>query len=184
LFGALVGAAVEFGSQVVSNRIEGKSWSESFTDIDVADVAISAGEGFLTSGTSAVRNLVGKAAITVGAEIVRNAVDVKKSGVKVNDAKAVVRNTAIGLTIAGVSKVVPEPKIKVKAEVTSKQAVKAARETGPVNRSGRFEIEKTAKSNLKEAKAINKTASATPANSISGTTSETTKRKSDKAYGN
>jgi RHS repeat-associated protein len=183
LFGALVGAAVEYGSQVVSNRIEGKSWSESFTDIDVADVAISAGEGFLTSGTSAVRNVVGKAAIKVGAEVIRNTVDLKKSGVKVNDTKSVVRNTAIGLTVAGVSKAVPDPKIKVKAEVTPKQAVKAAREAGPVNRAGRQEIEKTAKATLKEAKAINKTASGTPANAVSGSASETSKRKSDRANG-
>ena len=127
LFGALVGATVEYGSQVIANRFEGKSWSESFTDIDVGDVAISLGEGFLTSGTSAVRSVVGKAVVTVGAEVIKNTVDFKKDGVKVNNAKSVVRNTAVGLTTAGVTKALPEPKIKVKAEVTPKQAVKAAR---------------------------------------------------------
>lgn len=85
--------------------------------------------------------------------------------------------------MAGVNKAVPDPKIKVKAEVTPKQTVKAARDAGPVNRAGRQEIEKTAKATLKEAKAINKTASGTPANAVSGSASETSKRKSDRANG-
>jgi RHS repeat-associated protein len=184
-FGAFVGAAVEYVSQVVANRFEGKAWSESFTDIDVGDVAISAGEGFLTSGTSAVRSVVGKAVVTVGAEVIRNAVDVKKDGVKVNDAKSVVRNTAVGLTAAGVAKALPSTKIKVQAEVTPKQAVKAAREGGAVvTRAQRQSIETSAKKTLKEAKAINKTANGAAASSATGAASETTKRKGDKTYGN
>jgi len=184
LFGALVGAAVEYGSQVAANVYEGKGLQESLTDIDLGDVAISAGEGFLTSGTSAVRSLVGKAVVTVGAEVIRNSIDVKKDGVKVNDAKSVVRNTAVGLTTAGVTKVLPSPNVKVKAEISPKQAVKAARETGVVNRAGRERIEKTASSSLKEAKAINKTASGAPTRVATGAASESTKRKGDKTYGN
>jgi hypothetical protein len=185
LFGALVGAAVEYGSQVVSNRLKGKEWSESFTDIDVGDVAISAGEGFLTSGTSAVRSVVGKAVVTVGAEVIRNTIDVKKDGVKVNDAKSVVRNTAVGLTTAGVTKAVPSPNVKIKAEITPKQAVKAAREGGAViNRAERKAMEITAGKSLKESKAINKTSNGATASTATGAASESTKLKGDKTYGN
>lgn len=38
---ALVGGAVDYVSQVAVNAIEGKTWSESLTDIDVTSVAIS-----------------------------------------------------------------------------------------------------------------------------------------------
>ena len=183
LFGALVGAAVEYGSQVAANVYEGKGLKESLTDIDFGDVAISAGEGFLTSGTSAVRSIVGKAVVTVGAEVIRNTVNVKKDGIKVNDAKSVVRNTAVGLTAAGVAKAVPDPKIKVKAEVTPKQAVKAARETQIVNREARIKIEKQASKDLKESKAINNTAKGSGAALGTGAAGETTKRKGDKANG-
>lgn len=184
LIGALIGAAVEYGGQVAANVYEGKDLNESFTDIDVGDVLISAGEGFLTSGTSAVRSVVGKAVVTVGAEVVRNTVDIKKDDVKVNDAKSVVRNTAVGLTTTGVTAAIPRPKVKVKSEVTQKQAVKAAREAGPVNRAGRQEIEKKAKATLKEAKAINKTVGGAGTSTATGATAESTKRKLDKTYGN
>lgn len=185
LFGALVGAAVEYGSQVAANVYEGKGLQESLTDIDWGDVAISAGEGFLTSGTSAVRSVVGKAVVTVGAEVIRNTVDVKKDGVKVNNAKSVVRNTAVGLTTAGVTKAIPSPNVKVKAEVTPKQAVKAARDGGAViNRAERKAMETAAGKTLKEAKSINKTANGAATSTATGAASESTKRKGDKTYGN
>jgi hypothetical protein len=45
--------SVEYGFQVASNRIEGKSWSESLTEIDKGDVAIAGAMGAATSGASA-----------------------------------------------------------------------------------------------------------------------------------
>jgi hypothetical protein len=119
--------------------------------------------------------------VAVGAEAVRNTLDVKKDGVKVNDAKSVVRNTVVGLGSAGVTKAVPSTKIKVQAEVTPKQAVKAAREGGAVvNRAQRKSIQTSAKKTLKEAKAINNPANGAGKSTATGAASESAKRKGDK----
>jgi len=62
VIGGIIGALVEYGSQVVANRLQGKSWSESLTDVDGGAIAISAGAGFVSSGTSAFipKGVVGK----------------------------------------------------------------------------------------------------------------------------
>jgi RHS repeat-associated protein len=178
--GALVGAAVEYGSQVVANRFEGKSWSESLTDIDILDVAISAGEGFVTSGTSAVKGVLRKAAVTIGSEGIRNTFDAKIDGMKINDSKNVIKNTTLGLVAGRVTNSIPSPKVKIKAEITPKQAVKEARKTSVVNRADRIKIEKTASSKLKDAKSINKTLNEAPASLGVGSPTEIIKRKTDK----
>jgi RHS repeat-associated protein len=188
VWGAVIGAAVEYGGQVAANLYEGKSLKDSMTDIDVGDVLVSAGEGALTGGVSAVRSLVKKTAITVGAEIVKNTLDVKVKGgkpnVKVNDAKSVARNTIIGLAVNGAGKAIPSTKVKVKSEVTPKQAVKTARANGVVNRAQRKEIQNQAKKTLKENKAINKTVNEATSGAMSGGAAEIVKRKEDKANGN
>ena len=53
-WGAVIGAAVDYGLQVTKNRIEGKSWSESVTQVDGASIAISAGAGLLSGGVSSL----------------------------------------------------------------------------------------------------------------------------------
>jgi len=188
IWGAVIGAAVEYGGQVIANRIEGKSWGESISDIDVSDVLVSAGEGALTGGVSAIRSVAAKTAVTVGSEIIKNTLDVKvKEGkpiVKVNDAKSVARNTVIGLAVNGAGKAIPSTKVKVKSEITPKQAVKTARAAGPVTTAQRKEIQNQAKKTLKENKAINKTVNGSPGATVSGGTAETVKRKEDKANGN
>jgi RHS repeat-associated protein len=183
--GGIIGAAVEYGGQVIANRIEGKSWEESFTDIDVADVLISGAEGFVTNGTSAIKNVALKGTIKVGAELARNTLDVKKDEVKVNSTPNVIKNTAIGLSVDGASSLVPTPKANVVKEVSPKQAVKTARAEAKqkgeiVNRVDRLRVEANAKKNLKEAKAINNTISGAPIGVISSGTSESMKRKTDK----
>ncbi|RTY99276.1 RHS repeat-associated core domain-containing protein [Flavobacterium franklandianum] len=182
-WGALMGAAVEIGGQVIASRLEGKSWSDTVKDIDVADVLVSAGEGALTGGASAIKSVLKKAAITVGAEVIRNTLDVKATGVKVNGAKTVARNTVIGLAVNAAGKAIPT-KVKVKAEVTPAQAVKAARAVGAVTKAERKEIQTQAKKVLKDNKAINKTVSGSPGATVSGGAAETVKRKEDKANGN
>lgn len=187
-WGAVMGAAVEYGGQVIANRIEGKSWGDSFSDIDVGDVLVSAGEGALTGGASAIRSAATKAAITVGSEVIKNTLDVKikggKPNVKVNDAKTVARNTVIGLAINGAGKAIPSTKIKVKAEITSKQAVRTARAAGAVTKAERKEIQIQAKKVLKDNKAINKTINGASGATVFGGAAETVKRKEDKANGN
>lgn len=188
VWGAVIGAAVEYGGQVAANLYEGKSLKDSMTDIDVGDVLVSAGEGALTGGISAVRSVAAKVAVTVGSEIIKNTLDVKvkggKPGVKVNDAKSVGRNTIIGLAVNGAGKAIPSTKVKAKSEITPKQAVRTARAARPVTTAQRKEIQNQAKKTLKENKAINKTANGAAGSTASGTAAEVVKRKEDKANGN
>ena len=187
-WGAAMGALVEYGGQFVANLAEGKSLGKAMTDIDVADVLVSAGEGAITGGVSAIRSVTAKTAITVGSEIIKNTLDVKVKGgkpsVKVNDAKTVARNTVIGLAVNGAGKAIPSPKVKVKSEITPKQAVKTARTNGAVTRAERKEIQTQAKKVLKDNKTINKTVNGSPGATVSGGTAETVKRKEDRANGN
>ncbi|MEY8720861.1 RHS repeat-associated core domain-containing protein [Bacteroides stercorirosoris] len=52
----LLGGAIDYMFQVASNRFEGKSWSESLTDIDVKSVVISAGASMTGVGLANVTN--------------------------------------------------------------------------------------------------------------------------------
>ncbi|MBT9484955.1 RHS repeat-associated core domain-containing protein [Sediminibacterium sp.] len=52
-WGAIIGAAVEYGSQVASNLASGKSLGESMTNVDGGAILISAGAGALSGGVSA-----------------------------------------------------------------------------------------------------------------------------------
>lgn len=56
--GAIVGAAVDFGAQVVSSIVEGKSLKQSLGDVNWTSVGIFAAEGAITSGGSAVKQVV------------------------------------------------------------------------------------------------------------------------------
>jgi hypothetical protein len=107
-----------------------------------------------------------------------------KPSVKVNDAKSVARNTIIGLSVNGVGKAIPSTKVKVKSEITPKQAVRTARVAGHVTTAQRKEIQNQAKKTLKENKAINKTANGAAGSTASGTAAEVVKRKEDKSNGN
>ena len=77
--GAVAGATVEYGSQVVSNYVAGRA--NPFSDnISYSSIAIAAVEGGATSGASAIRSattkIVVKTAVTVTAAVVKNTVDV------------------------------------------------------------------------------------------------------------
>ena len=142
--GALVGAAVEYGSQVASNVYDRGFTSEAFTDVDLADIGIAAVEGFVTSGASAIRSAGTKIAVKVATEVIaevgKNALDAKynsKTGVvdkSVNDAKTVAINTVIGLTAAKTTEaLIPKSLTKGKGpltEPTKKAGVKEARVEG------------------------------------------------------
>jgi len=53
-WGALIGAAVEYGTQVAANIAQGKSLSTSLTDVDGTAIVISAGAGAISGGLSAL----------------------------------------------------------------------------------------------------------------------------------
>ena len=167
--GAVLGAAVEYGSQVASNLLSGESLSNALTNnIDVADIAIAAVEGALTSGGSVIKNAAVKTAVSVGAEIVSNAVDVNVSSngvdVNVNDTKTVVKETAVGLTVGAVAdskavkkvtdKVTPQVKVqsinKTRKEVLEKSANSGTRMTNK-------DAKAKAKSTIAQQKSVNET---------------------------
>jgi len=54
IIGAIVGAAVDYTAQVVGNRLQGKSWSQSFTDINGKELAVATVAGAVTGGVSAL----------------------------------------------------------------------------------------------------------------------------------
>jgi len=54
IIGAIIGAAVDYGAQVVSNRLQGKSWSESLTSINGKELAVATVAGAATGGVSAL----------------------------------------------------------------------------------------------------------------------------------
>ena len=168
IVGGLVGAAVEYGGQVAVNMYNEGGWSwDAFTDnIDVGDVLIAGGEGFITSGGSVVKNSLLKASIVVGAEITANYLDVKTSSdgsgiqIETNDALNTAKNTVIGLTVGQLGDALPAPKFMKNVEVdapTPKQAVKEARSIGPVNKQQRIAIENKAKIFQTTASEINQT---------------------------
>ena len=185
LVGAAAGELVENRGQVAANVYE-NGWSTSaFTDnIDVGDIGLAAGEGFLTSGGSIVKNALVKTSVVVGSEVARNYLDVKTSsdgtGLKVstNDAGTTVKNSAIGLTVGKIGDVAPAAKVKIMNAPTPKQAVSQARVDAKangttVNRQQRIATESKAKEGQKTAASVNKTVAKTPQSNVSSGTSET-----------
>lgn len=102
--GALAGAAVEIGSQVLLGRAKGGSWKKAIQEIDVVDVFAATVEGGISGGGSVAKRLF----ITGVSEAVQSAADFKLSGesdiIGVGKSKksvaSVVSDVAIGL-VAG-----------------------------------------------------------------------------------
>ena len=151
---------------------------------------MAAGEGFLTSGGSIVKNALVKTTVVVGSEFARNYLDVKTSsdgtGLKVstNDAGTTVKNTAIGLTVGKIGDVAPAPKMKVMNAPTTKQAVSKARVDAKangttVNRQQRIATESKAKQGQKTAASVNNSTAKTFQNTVASGTSETIKQQTD-----
>jgi RHS repeat-associated protein len=73
-----VGAAVDAGTQVVTNKIQGQSWGQSFNNVDLKQSAVSGGFSVLTAGSS---NFVGstKAATTITKAFVQTGLEAGES---------------------------------------------------------------------------------------------------------
>ena len=100
--GGFVSAGVEYGSQVIGNILSGEFSADDFTNVDLFDIGVAFGEGFITSGTNVARKVITKATVELTGEIARNAVDIKiGSGTdhtpKVNSFGDVIVDTAIGV---------------------------------------------------------------------------------------
>lgn len=65
ILGGIIGAAVDYGTQVAGNLIEGKSITESLTDVDGGSILASAVLGAVTSGASVVMGTT-KTVVTIG----------------------------------------------------------------------------------------------------------------------
>ncbi len=107
IFGAILGAAVDYGVQVATNAYNsGELTTSSFTDnINLTSIAVAAGEGFLTSGASIGKTLL----VKTTAAVINNVVEVKTAngGLNINvetNAGNIIKNTAIDLTVDGLTK--------------------------------------------------------------------------------
>jgi RHS repeat-associated protein len=185
--GAVVGAAVEYGSQVVGNVIESGFRVSAFTDnIDLIDIAVAAGEGALTSGGSAIKSVAAKTTVKVVSSVAKNTVDTKTQeggGIKakINSAGEVVQNTAIDMAGEGVSKVVPKIKnVNIAKETTKTKAVNTARQkatsqgrqasVGQLNN-----VRKSVPARNTTSRGVNKTISESTQSAASGVSSQSAK---------
>jgi len=55
--GALIGAAVELGSQITTNMTNGASFTQALGNVDVFDVGVAAGAGALSGGLSTIKSI-------------------------------------------------------------------------------------------------------------------------------
>lgn len=69
--GFVIGAAVDYASQVAVNYAQGKTGSDAWTDVDGGSILISGGAGALSGGLSTLKNTgtVSKAIIQVGVDV-------------------------------------------------------------------------------------------------------------------
>jgi RHS repeat-associated protein len=79
IWGAVIGAAVDYGTQVAVNLVQGKDLGDALTDVDGKSILISAGVGALTGGLSALK--AGSGALKVADAVA----DVAKTTDKVAD---------------------------------------------------------------------------------------------------
>ena len=105
-FGAIVGAAVDYGLQVAVNFAEGKPALEAITDVDGGSILVSAGAGALSGGLSVASKiktgskLVQLATSELGETVIDATASVTNQLVK--DGKVDLTNTAIDVTVGKV----------------------------------------------------------------------------------
>ncbi|PLK44213.1 DUF6443 domain-containing protein [Emticicia sp. TH156] len=126
LIGAILGAAVEYGTQVATNALKnGKLDSDAFTkNINFTAIGLAAAEGAATQGASAGRKLLAKAAVTVANNVVSVGIDDNgqfKGTVETNGAN-VVKNTALDAMSDLATGGVLNPIVKGKASNVIKKA--------------------------------------------------------------
>ncbi|WP_121488255.1 RHS repeat domain-containing protein [Chryseobacterium sp. 7] len=102
IVGALVGAATEYGLQVAANYLDPEVKNKWTDNISLSSIALSAVEGGLTQGSSALR----KAAIKTTVMIAKNTVEVNTTkGAKMEtNFRNVAKNTLIDAAAGGITK--------------------------------------------------------------------------------
>ncbi|SEH33975.1 RHS repeat domain-containing protein, partial [Chryseobacterium culicis] len=102
IVGALVGAATEYGLQVAANYLDPEVKNKWTDNISLSSIALSAAEGALTQGGSALR----KAAVKTTVMIAKNTVEINTTkGAKVEtNFRNVAKNTLIDAAAGGITK--------------------------------------------------------------------------------
>ena len=156
IWGAVIGAGLEYGSQVISNKIQGKSWSESLTQVDGKKILFSAATGAISGGIGSIKTLhtTGKIYKTLGGVYTAGTGSIIKQNIG-DDATGKVDVKTVAIDIG--MKVVKVPKVKLpgvnKTKINvSKAKVKVKRaEAVRKGTANRQKAIKAAKKNLKKA---------------------------------
>jgi len=184
IVGAIVGAVVDYGTQVAGNLIQGKSYSDALTQVDYKSILISAGTGALSGGLSTLvpKGVVGKALV----EVASTAIDAAESAAKqYNDngsvslaqtaTDVIAGKIADGLT--GNIKMFSTNSIKATERQLNRAQRVAARDA---TSSGRAAAVKDLKAELVEKKAVNfavgETASGVTGNTLQATAAVATEK--------
>lgn len=100
IWGAIIGAAVDYGTQVAVNLVQGKDLGDALTDVDGGSILLSAGVGALTGGLSALKGASGAVKVADAVADVAKAgdkvADVAKTVDKVADVASVTKNAQTG----------------------------------------------------------------------------------------
>lgn len=137
--GGILGAAADYGMQVASNYMQGSSGMDAWTkNINVSSIALSAAEGALTQGGSAVRKLAVKGVVLAA----NNVVEVKTSNTgKIvtkteTNAKNVVKNMVVDATVNKATKGMGNKGVKELSKVGVNKGVVAKAVKSTIKASG------------------------------------------------
>lgn len=163
IWGAIIGAGIEYGSQVVTNYAQGRTGSDAWTNVDGGKILISAGTGALTGGISSIKAIGATAKVykAVAASATVGMGEIVQQGYENGTNKPV---NAKKLAVEIVADKLPIPKIKsAKLDSSIKVAEKVANRAERVgaNRASREAAVKAAKqevNKLKNQKAANNVA--------------------------
>ena len=165
--GAVVGMATEYVSQAVVNVIVNGFSVDAFTkDIDLIDIGVAGVEGFLTMGSSAIKNATVKtatrAAVSATSAAISNTINYKVSEQEItyNPVEQVVTGTMVGAVVGAIpgsdkTMEVMKPRTNSKAVETARATAHAKGKNFPTE-SAKDVANKNAARN-KTAKIVNKT---------------------------
>jgi len=122
VWGAVIGAALEYGTQVTTNIVNGQSIGDALTDVDGGKIVISALTGAATGGLSSLKAVdasvkVYKAIATTSVVVAGNAANQYKDGNKTVD--------PVDTAVEVITDKIPIP-IKFKVKTPSASAIKKA----------------------------------------------------------
>ena len=164
IIGALVGASVDYGFQVIGNLAGGKSLGKSLVDVDYKSIGISAGAGALSSGLSAFGGKATQFAVSTGIDATESVLKQANESGKVTLAQTA--SDVVSNKVAG--HVTRKAGNLVDTKILSREASRTARISAKdPSSSGRALKAETAKAALTKAEAI-KTVVETTASGVTG----------------